>query len=230
MISLNHLISRLLVVPFVFILCICCSNSYADKTPRTIIKVYHYDGVENDELRKYFGQYKGIIRRRVTQISRKLSNPSRGEGFKYLRKLEVIESPQSAGSISHRELVWENTNSLQLLSGSVFDQGGSVTVMTEIYLGILPHYLQDSLVEIELNVSPEEYRKTSDIYSALTLYSILVDAIDIQPAHVTSEYISEMKNYINDLDQEAPLTLELISALEKVEGALMDKSKPGVSK
>jgi len=208
----------------VFLTFFYSDNAHAEQAPRININVYHFDGVENDELRKYFSQYKGILKRRISHISSNLSNTSRGEEFQYLRNLKIIESAQEAGSIKHREEVWKGTNTLQLLSGIVFDQGDSITVMTQVYLGLLPEYLKKSLIEIELNVSPEEYRKTRDIYSALTLYTILVDAMDKKPAYIASQYLSETKNYISDLDQLAPLTIELNDALKKAEQILKNRS------
>ena len=216
----------ILALPFLLLPLIFSSILYADSAPRTTITVYKYDGVANAELEKYFDQFKGIIKRRITQISSNLSDPNRGEEFKYISSLDLLESQKKAGSVGQREEVWKNTSVLQLLSGIVFDQGQTATVMSEVYLGVLPDYLKDSLVEIELNVSPEEYRKTNDIYSALTLYSILVDALDKQPSHITSQYLGVARTYVNDLDNQAPLTVELKNALKKVEQALKEKAKP----
>jgi len=195
-------------------------NVLADKTPRVLINISEFDGVETANSRKYFGQYKGIIKKRISQIS---SNLSSGEEYKYLKDLSVIESLNKIGSISQREKIWKKTNVLHLLSGIVFDQDNSITVMTQVYMGEIPDYLKKSLVEFELNVSPKEYSKTRDLYSALTLYSILVDAMDKQPIHVISKYFGETNNYVNKLDQGSSLAVELNGALEEIENTLKKK-------
>jgi hypothetical protein len=203
---------------------VCSGYAFANSTARTVISMYKYDGVEDKERRSKFGQYKGILRRRIHRIAEQLGNESRGKEFEYIRKLDLIEAEQDAGSLALRTQIWQNTNSLQLLSGVVFVDGNAVTVMTEIFIGLSREYFESPSIEIELSVSPEEYRKTSDIYSALTLYAILVDAIEKQPPHIASQYLSEVNNYIKDLDQQAALTIKLKEALKISEQILKEKS------
>lgn len=218
----KYLFRHLFILIFSLLLILYQGKISADSTPRTIISLYHYDGVEDDSKRNKFGQYKGIIKRRITRIAEQLGN--RGKEYEYLRKLSTHETNQKAGSVDNRALIWESTNTLQLLSGVVFDHNDSITVMTEVYLGLLSKHLNHTLVEIELNVSPDEYRKTRDIYSALTLYSILMDAVDKQPPHVVSYFLSETNNHIKDLDQQAPLTMELNNAIKEVTHILRSRA------
>ena len=206
------------------LLLICIGYAYANKAARTTIGLYNYEGVEDDVRRSKFGQYKGIIKRRINRIAEQLGNSSRGSEFEYIRKLNIIEAGQNAGSLDNRAKIWSNTNSLQLLSGVVFVEGDAVTVMTEVFIGLSPEYFEFPSIEIELSVSPEEYRKTRDIYSALTLYAILMDAIEKQPPHIALRYLSEVNNYIKDLDQQAILTIKLKDALKISENILKIKS------
>ncbi len=202
----------------------CIGSAFASSTARIVISIYNYDGVEDEVLRSKFGQYKGILRRRIHRIAEQLGNQSRGVEFEYIRKLDLIDTEQDAGSLARRTQIWQNTNSLQLLSGVVFADGDAVTVMTEVFIGLPREYFESPSIEIQLSVSPEEYRKTSDIYSALTLYAILVDAIEKQPPHIASQYLSEVNNYIEDLDQQAKLTIKLKEALKVSEQILKEKS------
>ena len=215
---------RTLLLLTLLLLLICIGYAYANKVARTIIGLYNYEGVEDNVRRSKFGQYKGIIKRRINRISEQLGNPSRGKEFEYIRKLNIIEAGQNAGSLDNRAQIWKNTNSLQLLSGVVFAEGDAVTVMTEVFIGLSPEYFEFPSIEIELSVSTEEYRKTRDIYSALTLYAILMDAIEKQPPHIALQYLSEVNNYIKDLDQQAILTIKLKDALKVSEKILKIKS------
>jgi hypothetical protein len=215
---------RMIALLGLLLVLMCIGYAYANQAARTVISIYKYDGVEDNVRRSKFGQYKGILRRRIHRIAEQLGDQSRGKEFEYIRKLDLVETEQTAGSLAKREQIWNNTKSLQLLSGVVFVDGDTVTVMTEVFIGLSPEYFDFPSIEIELSVSPEEYRKTSDIYSALTLYAILVDAIEKQPPHIASQYLSEVNNYIKDLDQQATLTIKLKKALKISEEILKAKS------
>jgi hypothetical protein len=215
---------RIIVLLGPFLMVVCIGYAFANNAARTVISMYNYDGVEDNMRRSKFGQYKGILKRRINRIAEQLGSQNRGKEFEYIRKLVLIEAEQDAGSLARRTQIWNNTNSLQLLSGVVFVEGDAVTVMTEVFIGLSQEYFESPSIEIELNVSPEEYRKTSDIYSALTLYALLVDAIEKQPPHIASHYLSEVNNYIEDLDQQATLTIKLKEALKVSEQILKEKS------
>ncbi len=54
-------------------------------------------------------------------------------------------------------------------------------------------------------MSLKEFRNTKGIYSAITYFSLLMDAIEKQPPHVAVKYLGELTNHLKDLDKQKSL-------------------------
>jgi hypothetical protein len=94
-------------------------------------------------------------------------------------------------------------------------------------LGELAKFLPKKTVEVELEVTVREYRKTRDLYTAVTLYALAMDAVGKLSSDVVARYLSEAKNYVRDLGTSDDNARELEAAINAFASELA-KGKPSM--
>jgi hypothetical protein len=194
---------RILLLLKVLLLIVCIGPAGANETPRTVISFY-YKVYKSAEMQDGYSQYKSLLENIIAVITEEVE--LLGKEFEYIEDLEIIPTKQDFGNLKNMKNLWNGTNSLQLVKGTVFVKDGAVTVMTTVYIGRLGEYIEKSRLLIEISVSKEELLETKGIYYALTYYSLLMDAIEIKkPSHVAGKYLSELTNHLKDLDKQKSL-------------------------
>lgn len=187
--------------------------AYAEDGPRAKIHMFKYYGAEAGE--QQVGVFKNVLKTKIITMIEELTNV--GQNFDYLNDLKFLPIEKDLPS-SPREIskFWEESHSLQLLSGTIHSKDNVVTVNSSVYLGDLKGSLSKRLIEIEMSISPNHFRSNHDSHSLMTLYALAMDAKRLNlPSEMVALYLGKAHAIVQDLNAELPEVKSLKDAVEK---------------
>jgi hypothetical protein len=122
-----------------------------------------------------------------------------------------------------RQQFWNDTYSLELIDGVVFQQPSGARAQSRIYLGSLGG--QVTQLPLDIRVTPDSFGTLRDLYSLTTIYALLMDAKRMQkPPAVRLHYLHTALALSRDLGSSTTQIKLLQQALEEEARALKAKS------
>lgn len=167
-----------------------------ERRPRLDIELFNYHEALTGEERGI----EHIIDVKIKIMVEELKN--RGSEFGYLDSLSVVRRTDDVpNNIGDLHQYWQGTQALEILSGIVDTDAG--TVISNIYIGDLQGSLKSEMINIQMEIAPDEFRSFRDMHSLLTLYALAVDA---RARHgntreLISTFLSEAWSIVQDLLQ-----------------------------
>jgi hypothetical protein len=158
-----------------------CLSETAMLNARIKILLLRYGGTEHGEALNQYTEFISLITRRITNLGPQIQERDRTEhtenAFTYLNDLEV--EPQDTDptkSRSGRHNYWENTESLELLRGTLRRRNSDYYTESDIYIGDLRGVYPRDEVTVTLPILDSEGPRILDFHSVVTLYALAMDA------------------------------------------------------
>jgi hypothetical protein len=138
-----------------------------------LISLFSYSGVCH-QIDTAFETFQQILRSKA--VSLRGMFPSTDQRYDYLAGVNINTVGRTL-DVSGAEVraYWEQTASLQVLSGLCFVREGAQIMHSQIFSGPLAGMLPEPLVA-ELPISPEEFGATRDIHTVSILYALAHEA------------------------------------------------------
>ena len=215
---------------YVIIIVLCTFNILtaqhlnAQNNPRLLIKLSKYEGAP----RSAFDQFYIILKNKLLNMSLELST-NEDESFYYLSRLKLDRTGVEAPLTTEAKLdYWKKTGALELLEGMIFTSGnGEIIIISTADLGELGDNLPKRTIDLELKVTPEEFRSLRDEHSLATLYALSMDAKRLKkPDHVIINILSKAYTISQNLDSKNSPDIELVKKEIK---KMLDAFKPSES-
>jgi hypothetical protein len=179
----------------------------AQSGPRLLIKLSKYEG----DPQSAFGQFYIILKNKLLNMSLELSK--KNDPSDYLARLELDRTGVEAPLTTEAKLdYWKKTGALALLEGMIFSSGdGEIIIISTADLGELGENLPKRTIDLELKVTPREFRSMRDAHSLATLYALAVDAKRLKkPDHVVINILSKAYAISLDLDSNTSPDIEFV--------------------
>jgi hypothetical protein len=187
-------------------------------SPRVRVSVFKHGG--NGDA---YGQVIGLLKDRIITIREKLYDSKDQERQYLLRLTECLMDDALPAGEQIREQLWNDTYSLELIDGVVFELPTGVRARSRIYLGSLGGHIKD--IPLDILVTPDHFGTLRDLYSLTTIYALLMDAKRLQkPSAVRLHYLHTALALSKDLRPSNDTIKELHQALEEEAKALKSKS------
>ncbi len=142
--------------------------------------------------------------------------------YKYLEDFRIIKIDKDPpSSISESLLFWRESESLFLISGAISSSQDNNILTSELFFGDLGLKLKRKFINVQLTVTPTQYRTFRDSHSAVILYCLAMDAkrIDNSKVALISGYLGEALSIMKDIPEDHGLKLlknEIIRELQKL--------------
>ena len=189
----------------------------ADSSPRLLIKLSKYEG----DPQSAFGQFYIILKNKLLNMSLELSK--KNDPSDYLARLKLDRTGVEAPLTTETKLdYWKKTGALALLEGMIFSSGdGEIIIISTADLGELGKNLPKRTIDLELKVTPREFRSMRDAHSLATLYALAMDAKRLKkPDHVLINILSKAYAISQDLGSNTAPDIEFIKKeIKKMLGA-----------
>lgn len=190
----------------------------AEGPPRLIIKLSKYEG----DPQSAFGQFYRILKNKLLNMSLELSEKDDPNGD-YLAQLELDRTGVEAPLTNEAKLdYWEKTGALAILEGMIFSSGdGEIIILSTADLGELGKNLPKRTIDLELKVTPREFRSMRDAHSLTTLYALAMDAKRLnKPDPVLIAILSKAYAISQDLAPDTSPDIEFVKKeIKKMLGA-----------
>ncbi len=157
-------LASLLVVP----------SSLAQQRPRLLIKVTNYASASDSSQDLLVN----ILTNKISNLIQEMIPNAGDDSLSYLTSLKIEETGTTQPlSLEERLDYWRRSQALEVLGGIVMTsaEGGDI-VASSVDLGELGGELPKRTVDLELELTMEEFRSTRDAHSLVTLYALCMDA------------------------------------------------------
>jgi hypothetical protein len=178
---------------------------------RLRLSIFKYSSVECPDAQTAFETFEKILQAKALSLRGMFDTSDRR--YDYLSGVSVIAAGRSL-DMSARDVrdYWQQTASLQILSGLCFRKQNVELMRSQIFLGTLGAKLPEPLVA-DLPLSPDEFGATRDIHTASILYALAQDAEQRRvDRDVTISYLARAREVASQIQADAATLL--VSAID----------------
>ena len=150
------------------------SSSLAQQRPRVLIKVTNYASASESAQDLLVS----ILTNKISNLIQEMIPSAGDDSLIYLTGLKIEETGTKPPlSLEERLDYWKQSHALEVLGGIVMTSAqGREVVASSVDLGELGRDLPKRTVDLELELTMEEFRSTRDAHSLVTLYALCMDA------------------------------------------------------
>ncbi len=224
---MSGMIIRIIYILTVAVVFLHPGQSFCIDLARTDIAIYRYGGAKG-EGEQHFDIFQEIIYDKIDELNELLTEKT--DEASYLENLRISDPIDER--IKTRDLGkrWKNQNLLLAMRGIMGPESGVYWVKSKIFLGDLASYKgylgSNKEIIVRLKVSYENYANTTDSHTLVTLYALIIDAIQKQaPKNLIGHMISRAIETIADLERRYPLKEDfklLKAAIAQLEKDMID--------
>lgn len=163
------------------------------------ITLFNYSG-QCPDLSQAFDTFETLVRFKTNSL-RGMFRPN-DDRFDYLSRLSVVTTGDEfrlTNEAAHN--YWQETGSLQLLSGMCIQSPSGEVMLSKIFFGDLKGKLPSELLEASLAVSAREFSNTRDLHTASILYALAQEAGTRKLGQdVVIDYLQEAHTIASQID------------------------------
>jgi hypothetical protein len=165
------------------------------------VVIYQYDGVAEGVTKAKFGMFRGILKNKLTQMSREF--PAEFQELENVKQLYPNYQARTTSMSPEGIQLWlkNQTSVLCLLTGTILSEDGqNYLVVSNFYLGELKEYLPYDPIIIPLPIKISEFSNIRDSHSLVIFYALAMDAkrqgFD---KHLIARFLARAKNNLADI-------------------------------
>jgi hypothetical protein len=164
-------------------------------------------------------QFHEVLAGKILNVSQTFA--AEGDEYGYVNQLKVLSEGPLTPSVQEMTDYWKSSHALELVRGQVDSSSQPLTVHSVIFLGDLAPNTLRATVHLDVKITPEDFAKTHDSYSVVTLYALALDAQRLKrPTSVIATFLSKARDIAQQIDDPAGDIADIRDAVDTMLASL----------